>query len=158
VEIVQVAREPKRPAGRRFGVLVHALLASVPLDGDLSAIHSLATVHGRILGATQEEIAAAADAVQSALSHSLFTAAREALQHGRCRREVPIAWRDADGALLEGVIDLAFETAGRWTVIDFKTDEEFGENEAAYRRQIGIYGSAIQATISGPVSAILMRV
>ena len=30
---------------------------------------------------------------------------------GRCRREVPITWRDPEGLLIEGVIDLAFEQA-----------------------------------------------
>ena len=51
VEIVELARAANRPSGSRFGALVHAVLASVPLDGDLSAIQRLATIHGRILGA-----------------------------------------------------------------------------------------------------------
>ena len=79
-------------------------------------------------------------------------------EQGRCRREVPIAWRDHSGSLIEGVIDLAFEQADGWTVIDFKTDEEFLGNEPAYRRQVGMYASAIQAANGAPVSALLMRV
>ena len=51
VEIVELPRAANRPSGPRFGALVHAVLASVPLDGDLSAIQRLATIHGRILGA-----------------------------------------------------------------------------------------------------------
>ena len=39
-----------RPGGRRFGVLVHALLAVVPLDASREAIVDLATVHARVLG------------------------------------------------------------------------------------------------------------
>ena len=54
VEIVELPRAANRPSGRRFGALVHAVLASVPLDGDLSAIQRLATIHGRILGAPQK--------------------------------------------------------------------------------------------------------
>ena len=46
-----------------------------------------------------------------------------------------------DGLLIEGVIDLAFEQADGWTVIDFKTDEEFRGNELAYRRQVGMYAA-----------------
>ena len=158
VEIVELPRAANRPAGARFGALVHAVLASVPLDGDLNAIQHLATIHGRMLGAAAEEIAAAAESAHSALAHPLLNDARNAAQNGRCRREVPIAWRDPKGVLIEGVIDLAFEQAGGWTVIDFKTDEEFGGNEPAYRRQVGMYASAIQVANGARVSALIMRV
>ncbi len=158
VEIVDLPRAPNRPSGRRFGALVHAVLASVPLDGDLSAIQHLATIHGRILGAPAEEIASAAESARAALAHPIFDRARQAAQQGRCRREVPIAWREANGLLMEGVIDLAFEQAAGWTVIDFKTDEEFRGNEAAYRRQVAMYASAVQAANGARVSALLMRV
>ena len=77
---------------------------------------------------------------------------------GRCRREVPITWRDPDGLLIEGVVDLAFEQAEGWTVIDFKSDEEFRGNELNYRRQVELYASAIQAATGAQVSPILMRV
>jgi ATP-dependent helicase/nuclease subunit A len=158
VEIVEVARAANRPAGPRFGALVHAILASVPLDGDLKVIERLAAIHGRVLGAPAEEIAAAAQTVNAALAHAVFDAAREAAQKRRCRREVPIAWRDPDGLLIEGVIDLAFAQAEGWTVIDFKTDEEFRDNETAYRRQVAMYASAIQAASGAQASALLMRV
>jgi ATP-dependent exoDNAse (exonuclease V) beta subunit len=158
VEIVELPRAPNRPSGSRFGALVHAVLASVPLDGDLNAIQSLATIHGRVLGATEEEIASASQIVHAALAHRLLNQARNAAQEGRCRREVPVAWRDANGLLIEGVIDLAFRQAEGWTVIDFKTDEEFRGNEPAYRRQVGMYASAIRAANGVKVAAILMRV
>ena len=137
VEIIELPRPANRPSGRRFGTLVHAVLASVPLDADLNIIQRLATIHGRILGAPQDEVDAASESVRVALAHRVFEDARQAAQQGRCRREVPIAWRDPDGLLIEGVIDLAFEHAGGWTVIDYKTDEEFRGDEPAYRRQVG---------------------
>jgi len=158
VEIVELPRAANRPSGRRFGALVHAVLASVALDGDLAVIQRLATIHGRILGAAEEEIAAASETVHTALAHPLLNHARNAAQQGWCRREVPIAWRDTNGLLIEGVVDLAFEQAEGWTVIDFKTDEEFRGNEPAYRRQVGMYASAIQAANGARVSALLMRV
>lgn len=147
-----------RPKGPRFGALVHAVLASVPLHDDLSAIQRLATIHGRVLGAPEEEITAAAETVHTTLAHAVFADARQAAQGGRCRREVPIAWRDPAGLLIEGVIDLAFERGNGWTVIDFKTDEEFRGNEPAYRRQVAMYAAAIQAANGARVSALLMRV
>jgi ATP-dependent exoDNAse (exonuclease V) beta subunit len=158
VQIVELPRAANRPSGRRFGALVHAIFASVPLDGDLSVIQRLATIHGRILGAPQEEVDAAGESVRVALAHRVFEEARQAARQGRCRREVPIVWRDADGLLIEGVVDLAFEQAGGWTVIDFKTDEEFRGDEPAYRRQVGMYAAAIKAANGAPVSALLMRV
>jgi ATP-dependent exoDNAse (exonuclease V) beta subunit len=157
VEIIELSRAATRPSGRRFGALVHAVLATVPLDSDLPAIRKVAAIHGRILGAPAEEIGSASEAVHSALAHPLLNRAREAANQGRCRREVPIAWRD-DGLLVEGVVDLAFEQADGWTVIDFKTDEEFAGNELAYRRQVGIYAAAIQAANGAHVSAVLMQV
>jgi ATP-dependent helicase/nuclease subunit A len=158
IEIVELPRAANRPSGPRFGALVHAVLASVALDGDLGTVQRLATIHGRILGAPQEEIVAAAEAVRTALAHAVFDRARQAAQQGRCRREAPIAWRDPDGLLIEGVVDLAFGQAEGWTVIDFKTDEEFRGNEPAYQRQVGMYATAIQVANGAPVSAILMRV
>jgi ATP-dependent helicase/nuclease subunit A len=158
VEIIELPRPANRPSGRRFGTLVHAILASVPLDGDLNIIQRLATIHGRILGASQDEVVAASESVRVALAHGVFEDARRAAQQGRCRREVPIAWRDSDGSLIEGVIDLAFEQAGSWTVIDFKTDEEFRGDEPVYRRQIGMYAAAINAANGAAVAALLMRV
>jgi ATP-dependent helicase/nuclease subunit A len=158
VEIVELPRAANRPSGRRFGALVHAVLASVPLDGDLSAMQRVATIHGRILGAPVEEIDAASEVVRAALAHPLFDDARHAARQGRCRREAPIAWRETSGALIEGVVDLAFEHAEGWTVIDFKTDEEFGGNELAYRRQVAMYATAIQAANGARVSAALMKV
>jgi ATP-dependent exoDNAse (exonuclease V) beta subunit len=157
VQTVELPRAPSRPSGRRFGTLVHAVLASVPLDADPTVIQSLATIHGRILAAPAEEIASASQVVQTALAHPLFDTVRRAAKQGRCRREVPIAWRD-NGSLFEGVIDLAFEQAEGWTVIDFKTDEEFRGNEPAYRRQVGMYAAAIQAANGAQVSAVLMQV
>ncbi|HEX5606161.1 MAG TPA: 3'-5' exonuclease, partial [Candidatus Binatia bacterium] len=158
VEVVELDRATNRPSGPRFGTLVHAVLASVPLDGDLTLIRELATVHGRIIGATAEEIAAAGEAVSTALAHSVFDRARSAAKQNRCRREAPITWRDPDGFLTEGVVDLAFEQDQRWIVIDFKTDEDLHEHEIVYRRQVGLYAAAIEAATGRPVTAMLMRV
>ena len=78
VEIVELPRTADRPSGPRFGALVHAVLASVPLDGDLAVIQRLANIHGRVLGAAPEEIAAASESVHAALAHAVFDGARQA--------------------------------------------------------------------------------
>ena len=54
-----------------------------------------------------------------------------------------------DGRLLEGVVDLAFEHDGTWTVVDFKTDEDPSRELDAYSRQVGMYAAGLGRVCSG---------
>jgi ATP-dependent helicase/nuclease subunit A len=153
------ARGPARPGGARFGELVHAVLAAAPLDADRSRIEDLAEMQGRILSAPPEEIAAALDTVSRVFAHELLARARRAASRGACRRETPVTCTRSDGTLIEGVVDLAFEDAGRWTVVDYKTDRELAASgEARYRRQVGLYASAIAQATGAPASGVLVRI
>jgi ATP-dependent helicase/nuclease subunit A len=156
VKIVEVPRDPDRPTGLRFGALVHAVLGTVPLDGDADVIRRLTTLQGRTLGATDEEVESAVKVVQSVLALPILDRAREAARTNRCRREVPVAWRNGD-TLIEGVIDLAFEEGERWTLVDFKTDEEF-RSAAPYQRQVGLYALAVEKALSTSTAAFLVRI
>jgi ATP-dependent exoDNAse (exonuclease V) beta subunit len=109
----------ERPRGPRFGTLVHALLAELPLDTDTRACEDLAHAHGRLLGATEDEVQAAQVAALAAFAHPLMRRARAA---DALRRETPMLLRTPDGSLIEGIVDLAFREGERWTVVDFKTD------------------------------------
>ncbi|MDP1571331.1 MAG: UvrD-helicase domain-containing protein [Vicinamibacterales bacterium] len=171
VEVVHAGTDEVRPSGRRFGVLVHALLAAVPLDALPADISDHATLHARLLGATDEERAAAATVVDRALRHPVLDAARAAAAAGRTvRRESPVSivlpGSDAprhpgtpvSSTLIDGQVDLAFEDAeGAWVVVDFKTDAELGEAEAGYRRQVALYAAAIARATGRPARGILMR-
>ena len=53
----------KRPVGRRFGALVHSMLAAIDLNCTRADIDNAAALHGRMINATQEEIEAAATTV-----------------------------------------------------------------------------------------------
>src|SRR5207244_2563174 len=55
------------PTGPRFGALVHATLATVPLDADADTIAATVELQKRILGASSEEGLAACAVVASAL-------------------------------------------------------------------------------------------
>jgi ATP-dependent helicase/nuclease subunit A len=156
VKIIEVPREPDRPSGIRFGALVHAVLATVPLDGDADVIQRVAELQGRTLGSTDEEVESAAKVVQSVLALPILQRARDAAKTHRCRREAPIAWRHGE-TLIEGVIDLAFEEGKRWTLVDFKTDEEF-RSAASYQRQVGLYALAVEKALSTAVSAFLVKI
>ena len=83
--------------------------------------------------------------------------ARDAWRAGRCRRETPVACRQPDGSLVEGVLDLAFEDADGWTVVDFKTDAEIAGELARYRRQVGLYASVVAKATGKNVTAVLMQ-
>jgi ATP-dependent exoDNAse (exonuclease V) beta subunit len=157
VEIIEVPREPNRPSGPRFGALVHSVLGSVPLEAAGGAIQSLTELHGRTLGATDEEVDSAAKVVQTVLAHFILRRAREANAGNNCRREVPVTWCGEAQVLIEGVADLAFREGAQWTVVDFKTDEEFLRS-ANYGAQVGLYAIAIQAATRQATSAILMRI
>ena len=79
-----------RPAGRRFGLLVHAVLAAANLDAKAESLHSLAVARGRLLGATREEIDSAVSTAQAALAHPLMQRAATAARSGGLRREAPV--------------------------------------------------------------------
>jgi ATP-dependent exoDNAse (exonuclease V) beta subunit len=152
------ARGAARPGGARFGALVHAALAAI--DGELSAVAAAVRSQARILGATEEEVAAAIESVGAALAHDLLVRARAAHE---MRREVPVAHVLADGTIAEGVVDLAFreigaDGAGAWTVVDFKTDREMEGRRAIYEAQVRLYAEAISAATGERTEGVLLLV
>ena len=155
VELIDASPGVARPRGPRFGVLVHAALAIVPLDATAAQIEDAVTVQARILAASIDEIEAARAAVTAALGHPLMERARRA---SGVRRETPLTSREADGALVEGVLDLAFEEADGWTVVDFKTDVEMEGAIGRYRRQVALYASVVARATGRAAKAVLMRV
>ena len=155
IEATEAVRHA-RPHGKRFGILVHAMLASVPLDGDGAAIADAARIQSRILGASNDETAAARDVVAAALAHPLLARARGAT---RVERETALMIEGSDGAIIEGIIDLAFlETGAGWTVVDFKTDVEIAGRKADYVRQVDAYARAIAAATGVPAKGALLAV
>jgi ATP-dependent exoDNAse (exonuclease V) beta subunit len=158
VPIVDVGREPGRPGGTRFGELVHAVLASVPLSCDAATIEGAASLAARLVGATEVEEKAAARAVAKALEHPILFRARKAEARGECRRETPLGMVVDDGVLVEGIVDLAFREEDGWTVVDFKTDREVDRAGPVYKRQVSLYAEAIARATGEACRAVLLRV
>lgn len=161
VEVERMEFEGVRPHGRRFGILVHAVLSVVHLAASRSDVDAAAELQGRILGAEPDEIAAASQTVAHALSHRLMKRAAAALDQGKCRREVPVAMTLEDGLLLEGVVDLAFieeEPTRSWVVVDFKTDIEIAGRLQEYKNQLGLYAMAISRATRVPARGILLQI
>lgn len=151
-----------RPRGKRFGVLVHATLAEVSLAATESDAHAMATIQGRLVGATLAEVDAAKSAVTSALAHPLMLRAAKASIRGECRRETPVVMPLEGGAVLDGVIDLAFREdtpeGPLWTVIDFKTDTDVDAHGAQYEVQVSLYVDAIQLATGERATGVLLAV
>ena len=76
----------------------------------------------------------------------------------RAHFELPFGWY-WDGAPVHGTIDLAYEHAGRWHLVDFKTDEvrrgRLKQAAAPYLGQVALYAGALgQALGSAPVASL----
>ena len=157
-ELMEIDRGGPRPAGRRFGSLVHAVLAAVPLDAGPAEVEQIARLQGRLLGATDAEVDTAAGVAAAGLAHPLFDRVRRAAAAGECRRETPVTMRADDGVLVEGVVDLAFRDGDAWVVVDFKTDRELESALDLYRRQVQLYAEMVARATGLPAHPVLMRV
>ena len=60
--------------------------------------------------------------------------------------------------MVEGIVDLAFEEQGAWTVVDYKTDRELAAvGEDRYRRQVALYASAIAEATGQQAKGVIVR-
>ncbi len=155
VAVVELPGAAGRPRGPRFGTLVHAVLATVPLDAAPPLVERAARIQGRLLLAGEEEVRAAALVVSAVLGHDLIARARAAAV---VRRETPVTWLQDDGLLIEGVLDLAFDDGVEMTVVDFKTDHELSAGEARYRAQVQQYVAAVRRATGRPASGVLFKI
>ena len=157
VELITLPVAPDRPSGTRFGSLVHAVLATTSLDETVDP-EPFSVMHGRILGATSDEVTAATHAVRAALAHPLLRRAHAAWLRGECRRETPVSASVEDATVVDGVVDLTFREDGRWVVVDFKTDQELTDALDVYRRQVALYAEVIGRATDEATHPILIRV
>ncbi len=147
VETITLQAAAGRPAGRKFGRVVHDILERA---GSVDEVDGLARVWGRRHGATEQECAAAAEAVRAALAF----VAREVPEGARRLRETPLLVRLEDGTLVDGRIDFAWSDGTRWTVVDYKTDRRD-------KRRIGqlqLYALALQRATGLPAQGIVLEV
>jgi ATP-dependent exoDNAse (exonuclease V) beta subunit len=157
IQVIDLPRPSGRPFGPRFGSLVHATMATVPLDAAATDVLLVARTQARLLVADDAEAVAAAEAVSRALAQPLFERVRSANAAGLASRECPILWRAPDGALIEGTVDVVFEERGDLIVLDFKTDRDPSELADQYKRQLALYCRAFAALRRKTVRGILVR-
>jgi len=149
-----------RPRGTRFGTLVHAVLAHVPLDAGVEDVRAVASRQARMMNAPPAEVDAAIDAVRAALAHPLLERARDAVSRGGLRREAPVILRTGDGQIVEGTLDFAMreeiDGAPAWTVVDFKSDRPDDEARRRYEEQVRLYARAVAEATGERSTAVLV--
>ncbi len=158
VESLTVSPRVRSVGGKRFGTLVHGVLAYVALDADKSVVEAFAQSLGGLCDATPEEIEEAAFVVQRVLTSEVFDRARKAV---RVHRELPVTYVEADGTIIDGIIDLALELENSVAVYDFKTDDEnklTSEHRERYEAQVTLYANALARQFQKPITRALLFV
>ena len=162
VQAIDVAIESLKSAGvsaggPRFGTLVHAVLADMPLAANADLIARIAAGHGRVVAATDDEVAAAAQVAAGVAAHPLWHRARQADAAGQCYRETPVTLRLGD-TVIEGNVDLAFVEGDEVMVVDFKTDRDLEGALDTYRLQVQAYAAAVGTAMGKKARGVLLRV
>jgi ATP-dependent exoDNAse (exonuclease V) beta subunit len=161
IERTVASREGGR-LGRRFGALVHRVLAAAPLDANEITVRTLAVATARAIGASTAEADLATVRVSSALAHPLLVAAR-ALPDALRRRECDLSVILDDGSRVEGTLDLAYRDGNAeapWIVVEFKTDlDAVSDAQAAeYGAQLALYRLAIEKATGERARGVLLGV
>jgi ATP-dependent helicase/nuclease subunit A len=149
IETVSITLNESRARGRRFGSLVHAVIMDADFDCNSIMLERLARAHAIRLDSSEEEIRSAVEVVGEVLQHPILQAAASA---SRAHREYPFVYKDLDGRIVEGTIDLAYQQGDEWIIVDFKTGPA---DRREYRRQVEVYGKALGPEL---VRAILFEV
>jgi ATP-dependent helicase/nuclease subunit A len=147
VETVSLAAPVGRPAGRKFGRVVHAILQYAQHPDDSAA---LAAIWGRRHAATEDECAAAADAARAALEYLLRSVPADADRH----RELPVMVRLTGGTIVDGRIDFAWSDGRTWTVVDYKTDRR----EQRKVGQLQLYALALERATGLPARGLVLEI
>jgi ATP-dependent helicase/nuclease subunit A len=157
IAIEETRRDRGRPHGKRFGTLVHLTMLRAPFDADARELGKIAASAAKMIGAPDDEIAAAVTAVKAALKSPLMLRATAAQT---VMRECPLMIRLEDGTAVEGIADLAFAEntvdGVVWTVVDFKTDVEVAPRLDEYRAQIRFYVRAVRESTGRPASGAIL--
>jgi ATP-dependent exoDNAse (exonuclease V) beta subunit len=147
VETITLASAEGRPGGRRVGRVVHDVLQRADRAEEVG---ELARIWGRRHGATEAEVAGAADAARAALARI----ASMVPEGARRVREMELMVRLEDGTLVDGRIDFAWSDGERWTVVDYKTDRR----EKRRVGQLQLYALALERATGLPARGIVLEV
>ena len=138
-----------RSKGALFGQLVHGLLERIDWR-DPSLLKQAAAAEASAIGAEPAMTEEAVEMVRTALATDLM---KRILEADRYYKEVPFTFEDG-GTIVEGVIDVLFEEAGKIGIVDFKTDKvpksKLVAKAEQYRPQVETYRRAVTAACGTP--------
>jgi ATP-dependent helicase/nuclease subunit A len=158
---VITAETPSRraDAGLAWGTLVHGLLEHAmrhkgATRDDLRRLALWLTVDEPDLRSVIDD---ALDTVEAVAHAGFWQTARASAE---CHEEVPFAVREAGGdvpTVVNGTIDLIYNAAGEWRLVDYKTDRQGGDDHAAlearYASQLRAYQEAWRQVTGGSVES-----
>jgi ATP-dependent helicase/nuclease subunit A len=138
--------------GTAVGRAVHAVLQTVDLETG-SGLANLARIH-----AEAEGLPELSDQVASLASSALESEEIQRAIRGRYWRELHVACPVGEH-VIEGYVDLVYETDAGLVVVDYKTDQidpsELGDKLERYRLQGATYATAIEETTQQPVARVV---
>ena len=141
------------------GNVAHRAIELRFTNGERPALAELVqSIDAGLSAQTAERITAEVEAMLDLLDASPLAATLRRLGDG-AYFELPFSW-DWEGAPVHGTIDLAYQDAGGWRVLDFKTDDLRGRSLAEasepYLPQLALYAAALErATSQRPVASLL---
>ncbi len=149
--------QTKKLSGAEFGSLMHKVMQSLNLNGDLSAsgiAAQVASLARREIISAEHVAAVRADKIAKFFASELgqrLIAAREFY------RELPFSrlidarrfFNVDEKIFIQGIIDLLFkDAAGKWILLDYKTDRDAPNIADRYRIQIELYSAAVEALLN----------
>ncbi len=148
--------QKKEISGAEFGSLMHKVMQSLNLDGDLSPNGIAAQVEElarrKIIPSEQVKLIKAEKISKffaSELGRRLVTAQE-------FYRELPFSrlidaqrfFHVDEKIFIQGIIDLLFkDAAGHWVLLDYKTDRDTEDIAERYRVQLELYAAAVEALL-----------
>jgi ATP-dependent helicase/nuclease subunit A len=142
-------------SGMRWGGVIHALLQAA-MSAPKTDWQALATA---LLQAADLDVTLVEEAVETVRHVMESTLWQRASSSRQCSTELPFVVLDpGDGALVRGVIDLAFEESDGWVIVDYKTDRATGQQleklAETYRTQVTVYRTAWAQILQQPVKEV----
>jgi ATP-dependent helicase/nuclease subunit A len=138
----------------RLGRAVHAVIQSVPMDAPAGAIAAFARAQA-VAEAIPDREPDVIRLAERAFSSGVAARARAAR---RALREVPFAFEDESGAIVEGFVDLLIEDDEGIEIVDWKTDditsEEVARRIEQYRLQAGLYILGLERATGSRVKGV----
>ena len=146
--------------GTRVGRAVHGVLQLVPFDQPLAGVAERVIEQCRVEDVPDRFHPYVEQLVRSIVTSEAFARMARAAEQGTVRREMYVG-AEVNGEGVYGIIDAVWREAGRFVVVDFKTDHVLEPPAVLadrYRVQLEAYASALTAATGVAVAETLLCV